>query len=234
MKVYAGILKVMNGVSSIGKDRSNSAQGYKFRGIDDVYNDLHSLFADAGLFCVSRVVDDRSEDRQNKNGGTLIYRILSMEFDIMADDGSKVTFGPFIGEGMDSGDKASNKAMSVAQKYFLLQTFLVPTEDAKDPENDSPAVSPRAQAMPPKPQTPAPSVPAPKPVTPAPKDGKSSMNPAVDIDVMKALSVVCAKDLKAEKVTAEVMKSWFMDKHKSDLTKCAQSYIDEIIKKAAC
>jgi len=43
-----------------------------------------------------------------------------------------------IGEGMDSGDKASNKALSVGQKYAILQAFLVPTIEPKDPENEDP------------------------------------------------------------------------------------------------
>ena len=50
-----------------------------------------------------------------------------------APDGSNVS-GTLIGEGMDSGDKASNKAMSIAMKYFCFQTFMIPTEEMKDPD----------------------------------------------------------------------------------------------------
>jgi hypothetical protein len=35
---------------------------------------------------------------------------------------------------MDSGDKGCNKALAVAHKYALFQTFLIPTEDAVDPD----------------------------------------------------------------------------------------------------
>ncbi len=41
-----------------------------------------------------------------------------------------------LNEGMDSGDKASNKAMSAAHKYALLQVFCIPTEEPKDSENE--------------------------------------------------------------------------------------------------
>ncbi len=44
---------------------------------------------------------------------------------------------------MDSGDKASNKALSIAMKYALLQVFCIPTEDAKDPDADSPKPLPK-------------------------------------------------------------------------------------------
>jgi ribosomal 50S subunit-associated protein YjgA (DUF615 family) len=43
---------------------------------------------------------------------------------------------------MDSGDKASNKAMAVGHKYALLQLFAIPTEEQKDPEYDSHDVKP--------------------------------------------------------------------------------------------
>ena len=45
------------------------------------------------------------------------------------------------GEGMDSGDKSSNKAMTCALKYALRQTFLIETGD--DPDRDVVAPEPR-------------------------------------------------------------------------------------------
>jgi hypothetical protein len=42
-----------------------------------------------------------------------------------------------VGEAMDSGDKAMNKAMSIALKYSLLQMLLIPTEEDKDPDKYS-------------------------------------------------------------------------------------------------
>lgn len=134
--IYKAMIDIMNKVSSIGKDRKNEAQRYNFRGIDDVYNEMHSIMAECGVFCIPNILEDRTEDRPSSKGGVLIYRVIKMSFDFIAQDGSMVT-ATTIGEGMDSGDKASNKAMSVAQKYALIQTFLIPTDDLKDPENDS-------------------------------------------------------------------------------------------------
>ena len=51
----------------------------------------------------------------------------------VATDGSQVSC-VVEGEGMDSGDKASNKAMAVAHKYALLQVLMIPTEEQKDPD----------------------------------------------------------------------------------------------------
>ena len=52
------------------------------------------------------------------------------------------------GEGMDSGDKSSNKAMSVAFKYACFQVFCIPTEEMKDPDADTPPESVKTGAKP--------------------------------------------------------------------------------------
>jgi len=53
------------------------------------------------------------------------------------------------GEGMDSGDKAYNKAMSIGLKYACFQTFMIPTASV-DPDGDTPPpTAPPAQTVPP-------------------------------------------------------------------------------------
>lgn len=160
-KVSSTIVKVMREVDAVTKGRNNSAQGYKFRGVDDVYNELHAIMAKHGLFTIPRVVGEASEERTTKSGGVSIYRLLRIEFDFVNESGDTLTAGPFIGEGMDSGDKASNKAHSVAHKYALIQVFMIPTEDEKDPENQSPELKPREpQTRPPVTQPITPSAPS--------------------------------------------------------------------------
>jgi hypothetical protein len=63
-----------------------------------------------------------------------------MEYDFFAEDGSKVTVGPIPAEGLDSGDKATNKALSAALKYALIQTFSVPTEDMAEADLETPEI----------------------------------------------------------------------------------------------
>ena len=43
---------------------------------------------------------------------------------------------------MDSGDKATNKAMSIAFKYACFQVFCIPTEEMRDPDADTYKVAP--------------------------------------------------------------------------------------------
>ena len=138
--IYGLIAKAMGKIGAIGKD--SSAQNYsgktmyKFRGIDAVYNALNPVMAELGLFVVPEVLEQTREERQSTNGGNLIYSILKIRFTMYAPDSSNVSC-VVVGEGMDSGDKASNKAMSVALKYAMFQLFMIPTEDMADPDAET-------------------------------------------------------------------------------------------------
>jgi hypothetical protein len=59
---------------------------------------------------------------------------------------------------MDSGDKSTQKALSMAYKYMAFQVFCIPTGEKIDTEEDSPEVVGPAQAAPAKekPKAPAP------------------------------------------------------------------------------
>jgi hypothetical protein len=147
MQIFKAITDAMQDIGPITKAKRNQAQGYNFRGIDDVYNELQPILAKHGIFTTSEIMSEKTEDRTTSKGSALIYRILRIKWRFNAADGSSVCTET-IGEGMDSGDKASNKAMSVAHKYALMQVFAIPTEDAKDPEHDSHDVKPKAQPAP--------------------------------------------------------------------------------------
>ena len=150
-QIYTLIGEAMRRIGAIKKDRKNQQQGFMFRGIDAVYNALNPVMADLGLFIIPEVMEQTREERQTKNGNALIYSILKVRFTMYAPDGSSVS-GVVTGEGMDSGDKASNKAMSIALKYFAFETFMIPTDEtAVDPDAEVHEVAqktPKAAQMP--------------------------------------------------------------------------------------
>lgn len=140
MNVYKAINQVQAELSTIGitkSRRNNQGNGYNFRGIDDVYNVVSPLLAKHGLCILPRVLSRECVERHSKSGGALFYVTVEMEFDLVsAEDGSKHTIKTF-GEAMDSGDKATNKAMSAAYKYAAFQAFAIPTEGDNDTENQT-------------------------------------------------------------------------------------------------
>lgn len=130
-QIFGLMAAVLKEVGAIAKGRRNDQQGYRFRGIDDVYDAVHPLFAKHGIFTIPRVLKEETSERTTQSGTVLRFVNLTMAYDFFAPDGSKVT-AEMIGEAMDAGDKASNKAMSAAQKYALLQTFCIPTGSTPD------------------------------------------------------------------------------------------------------
>ncbi len=148
MNVYKAINKVQAELAreGIGKDRKNDQQGYKFRGIDDVYNALSPMLARNGLCILPRCTERTVVERTNAKGTVLFYVTVRAEFDfVCADDGSKHTVTTY-GEAMDSGDKATNKAMSAAYKYACMQAFSIPTEGDNDADATTHEVQPVALA----------------------------------------------------------------------------------------
>lgn len=177
--IYGKLAAIMADASAIGKDSKNTQQGFNFRGIDAVMNHLHPLFAKHGVIILPSVLAERVEERQTKSGGNLIYRVLTIRFDFVAEDGSTAS-ATVIGEGMDSGDKAANKAMAVALKYALTQTLLLPYDEV-DPDSDSHDVKPKAAA---KPAAPA----APKPAPAAPTEEQPPGN-GIERGTIEAVSI---------------------------------------------
>ena len=151
MKVYQAIGQVSADMASTGikKGRKNEQQGYAFRGIDEVFNALAPSLVKHGLVILPRMVGRTVTERTTKSGSVLFYVVVDAEFDFVAtEDGSKHTIRTF-GEAMDSGDKATNKAMSAAYKYAAFQAFCIPTEgdnDADATTHDVAAVVPAGYA----------------------------------------------------------------------------------------
>lgn len=135
-QIYAAISAAMADISAIGKDKYNQQQGFKFRGIDDVMNALKPILTKNKIFTVPQVLEQAREIKVTAKGGELRYSLLKIAFRFYATDGSFIE-AVTLGEGMDSGDKASNKAMAIAYKYALFQVFCIPTEEMTDPDGES-------------------------------------------------------------------------------------------------
>ena len=156
-QIYTLLGKAMADIGAIGKDSVNQQQGFKYRGIDAVYNTLYPVMAKYGLFITPEILDHKREERtstKSYNGqtktSTLLYSIITVRYTVYAPDGSCVHM-TVIGEGMDSGDKATNKAMSIAMKYAMFQLFMIPTE-AVDPDSECHEVDPQTPQSAAKPQ----------------------------------------------------------------------------------
>lgn len=141
-KIYEAISNVMEDIGAVGKNQKNKQQGFMFRGIDDVMNAINPALVKNRVFITPEILEQSREERTTKNGSTLIYSICKIKYTFYTDDGSNIQ-ATVIGEGMDSGDKATNKAMAIAFKYACFQVFCIPTEEMRDPDSEVHNVSPK-------------------------------------------------------------------------------------------
>lgn len=205
--IVAAMLKVMGDVGAIGKNRKAPGLNYAFRGIDDILPELQPLFVKHGVLVTPRVLERERETVLTRGGSPMISVRLLVEHTFKALDGSSVV-ATTLGEAMDTGDKASNKAMTAALKAALWESFSIPTHEAdRDTEEHSPEI-----AAPPKAKPPAKTSPVAVPRTESgraatfaapsntstqlPADAQAALGEAAD-EVMKEMASLCMAAAKA-------------------------------------
>lgn len=129
--VYKAIIGVAKELAEkgISKERENRQQGFMFRGIDQVYNALVPALVHNSLVILPRIVERSVTERVTQKGALLFYVVVKAEFDFVSTEDGSIHTVITYGEAMDSGDKATNKAMSIAYKYAAFQAFCIPTEE---------------------------------------------------------------------------------------------------------
>jgi len=161
MNIYEAIHGVMAEIGAVSKNKKNTqGSGFMYRGVDDVMNALQPALVTYKVFVVPEVLSQIREERTSNSGGRLLYSVCTIKYTFFAEDGSNVS-ATVIGEAMDSGDKATNKAMSVAFKYACFQVFCIPTEEMKDPDAETPEPTTPSRSAPTPPATLPPTLPEP-------------------------------------------------------------------------
>ena len=136
MKVHEALAAVMADVQAIGKEGHNSSQNYAFRGIDGVMNAVGPALRTHGVVIVPNVEDTNYRDVEVGKNRTLMREVtVRVRYTVHGPEGDTLE-GVVCGESMDSGDKGTAKAFSVAYRTFLLQALTIPTHQP-DPDEHS-------------------------------------------------------------------------------------------------
>lgn len=128
MTVHERVGAIVAEMPAIGKGQKNEQQGFMYRGHDDVMNELNPLLSKYGVFFTPRVLERITDQRTTSRGGIMYEVNLHVEYTFYGPRGDSFTASAW-GEGTDSGDKSTNKAMTMALKNVLAQTFAVSTEE---------------------------------------------------------------------------------------------------------
>ncbi len=127
---------VKNDVGAVRKGDRNDSQGFNFRGVDAVVNAVSPALLAHGIMVGSNVREvTRTTVEVGRNRTPMGHVALIVDYVFHGPAGDSLAFSA-AGEAMDSGDKATPKAMSVAYRTALLQALSLPT-DEPDPDGTS-------------------------------------------------------------------------------------------------
>jgi hypothetical protein len=136
MEIVKLLTKVMEDAGAVRKTERNTHQQFNFRGIDNVVNAVSPALRKHGVVVVPTLNHIEYEqveigERRTRMG----YVRINVTYTFYAPDGTSIAT-TVAAESMDSGDKATAKAMSVAFRTCLLQTLCLPTDES-DPDADT-------------------------------------------------------------------------------------------------
>lgn len=137
MKVHEALSAVMKSIGAVKKDAWNDHQKFKFRGIDDLHNACYGPLCEHGVVVLPEVVEAAYEDVKTSTGKPARQATLRVRYTFVGPEGDTLSVTS-QGEAMDSADKATSKALAMAFKYALLQTFVLPTEGQDDGDSHTP------------------------------------------------------------------------------------------------
>lgn len=123
MSLTATIVAVMGSIHAVEKNGLNTHFKFKYQAWDDVLPAVKVACVEHGLAVVPEV---KEVVRDGKKVTVLMnYHLLSKDSSMMVS---------YAGEALDNDDKAIQKAITSATKYFYLKTFMIPIEGEEDPD----------------------------------------------------------------------------------------------------
>jgi hypothetical protein len=136
LPIAQALNEIMKAVGAIAKKDKNTAQGFNFRGIDSVVNAVSPALQKFGVVIVPSVEEYEYQTVEIGRNRTAMGHVrVKVTYTFIGANGDAIK-ATVVGEAMDSGDKATAKAMSVAFRTALLQSLSLPTDEV-DPDANS-------------------------------------------------------------------------------------------------
>ncbi|WP_458732385.1 ERF family protein [Bacillus subtilis] len=158
MNIYQKLIEVRKAVPYLKKEDRGGQ--YSYNSSSQVVAAIREKMDELSLLLIPRIIDKNvlTETVENKDQygnikkRTTYFTELTMEYKwIDAENPEEEFIVPFYAQGVDiAGEKGVGKALTYAEKYYLLKQFNVPTDDM-DPDQFQQKVE---ESKPPKPITP--------------------------------------------------------------------------------
>jgi len=153
MNIFQKLIEVRKAVPYLKKE----TVGYQFKFVSSSQTlaAVRAKMDDMQLLLIPSVTSKTVSETSTAKGNKEHFTELEMDFMwVNADDPTERIICHWYGQGLDTGEKGVGKALTYAEKYFLLKFFNIPT-DKDDPdafqdrtENGSHADKPKAKVDP--------------------------------------------------------------------------------------
>lgn len=134
--VHLAWLRVRREIRAIGKGEEYNERGtrYNFRGTDTVVQYFGPITIKHGVNVIPFRTETAYGSKQTKSGGTMRECSVTVTWHIVGPTGD-VLVAQTAGEALDTSDKSTTKAQTVALRNLLLNGGLIPTGD-RDPDTE--------------------------------------------------------------------------------------------------
>jgi hypothetical protein len=128
--------RVMADVQSIRKSEtatvqtSKSSYKYRFRGVDQVFNAAGPALRRHGVMVLQTKVEATYARASSSGGSAMRECTVTVTYSIIGPLGDSIPVQS-VGEGLDTSDKATTKALTMAYRTLLVNGLTVPTDDPK-------------------------------------------------------------------------------------------------------
>jgi hypothetical protein len=131
------MIKIMKQVGYIQKKGINQFHRYKYATETDVSAAFSKAMIENNVFMFSSVLERDCKSYQTRGNKESFLVTVKLQVTFVDGDSGESFTGVFYGDGSDSDDKGVYKAITGAQKYALMKTFLVATGDDPEKENEN-------------------------------------------------------------------------------------------------
>lgn len=134
--LYQKLLAVQKATDYLQKDGTSDPRhgAYPYVTSARVLQHIRRAMDEQGLLLMMQIIDGQCFPHSVYDGKHHLT-VLKLEFTwVNADNPEERETLRWYGQGIDSGEKGVGKALTYAEKYFLLKFFHVPTGEADDPD----------------------------------------------------------------------------------------------------
>ena len=131
--IYEKLIEVRKSCEYLKKD--NAGFQFKFVSSSQTLGSLRKAMDEQGLLLIPSVLENKVSDHTTSKDGHEYFTELVMTFTwVNAEKPEERIDCKWYGQGLDTGEKGVGKALTYAEKYFLLKFFNIAT-DKDDPDS---------------------------------------------------------------------------------------------------